>query len=226
MKKKYVLTDKIKIVDEHILHRIRALIDFSDVRVGDLGGYVESEDNLSHDDNCWVYNNACVYENARVYDNAQIHNNAKVYGNAKVYESAFIIGNPKIHGDAKIYDSQCINYGTVTTDILATKNWKVMLKCLNKKIKIKNNKAILYEDIYKTRNKNIFISRNYVPDIIFEKNKINYFSKITPFYDSSLINFCAKCEIDLNDIIIIKNCQIYYKKLKVLDIMNGGDINK
>lgn len=52
------------------LYRIEALKDFSDVKAGSLGGYIESEDNLSHDGNAWVYDNARVYGNARVYDNA------------------------------------------------------------------------------------------------------------------------------------------------------------
>lgn len=68
--KKYELTN------EHIdaygtrLYRIRALIDFGDVKAGDLGGYVESENNLSHDGNAWVYGNAWVSDNARVSGNA------------------------------------------------------------------------------------------------------------------------------------------------------------
>ena len=53
--KKYELTEEAIVVDGHKLHRIRALKDFADVKAGDLGGYVESEDNLSHEGNCWVY---------------------------------------------------------------------------------------------------------------------------------------------------------------------------
>ncbi|HEL1667359.1 hypothetical protein F6P40_09735 [Streptococcus suis] len=36
------------------LFRIRALISFGSVEVGDLGGYIEKEENLSHDGNAWV----------------------------------------------------------------------------------------------------------------------------------------------------------------------------
>ena len=63
-RKKYKLTEECK---EHFgrkLYRIKALIDFGDVKAGDLGGYIESEKNLSHNDNCWVYGNARVYGNA------------------------------------------------------------------------------------------------------------------------------------------------------------------
>lgn len=46
------------------LYRIEALKDFGDVKEGDLGGYIESEDNLSHDDNSWVGGNAMVDDKA------------------------------------------------------------------------------------------------------------------------------------------------------------------
>ena len=52
------------------LFRIRALVEFGDVEAGELGGYVEKESNLGHDDNAWVCDNAWVYGNARVYGDA------------------------------------------------------------------------------------------------------------------------------------------------------------
>ena len=48
------------------LFRIRALVEFGDVEAGELGGYVEKESNLGHDDNAWVYDNAWVIGRARV----------------------------------------------------------------------------------------------------------------------------------------------------------------
>ena len=33
------------------LFRIKALVAFGDVEKGELGGFIEKEDNLSHDDN-------------------------------------------------------------------------------------------------------------------------------------------------------------------------------
>ena len=42
------------------LYRIRALRDFGGVKEGDLGGYVQSESNLSHDGDCWIYDDAFI----------------------------------------------------------------------------------------------------------------------------------------------------------------------
>ena len=72
MEKKYILTEETKEVGGHILHRIQAVRDFDDVQKGDLGGWVESEENLSHDGNCWVFDNGEVSSNARIGVNAYI----------------------------------------------------------------------------------------------------------------------------------------------------------
>lgn len=62
--KKYKLTDEtIQITrngKEVILHRIEALQDFNGVKAGDLGGYVESEANLRHNGDCWIFGNAKI----------------------------------------------------------------------------------------------------------------------------------------------------------------------
>ena len=54
------------------LFRIRALVEFGDVEAGELGGYVEKESNLGHDDNAWVYGNARVCGDALVCGNARV----------------------------------------------------------------------------------------------------------------------------------------------------------
>lgn len=84
--KKYELltNDTIELGGGVTLFRIKALISFGNVEKGELGGYVEKEDNLCHSGNAWVTGNAKVYGNARVYSNADVSGNAKVTGNAKV----------------------------------------------------------------------------------------------------------------------------------------------
>ena len=74
--KKYELTDETIEVYGTALHRIKALKDFGNVKKGELGGYVESERNLSQEGNCWVYGNALVYGNAKVCGNAEVCGNA------------------------------------------------------------------------------------------------------------------------------------------------------
>ena len=52
---KYELTNESLDIGTKTLFRIRALEDFSSVKAGDLGGWVESESNLSQEGTCWVF---------------------------------------------------------------------------------------------------------------------------------------------------------------------------
>ena len=101
--KKYILYRK-----EQGLWRIMACKDFDDVKKGDFGGFVSSEENLSHEGNCWIYGygNAWVCGNAKVYDNAKVFYDAKVCDHAKVYGNAEVYGHQaKVYGNAEVYDN-------------------------------------------------------------------------------------------------------------------------
>ena len=103
MKKFELTTESIETASGEKLFRIKALVSFDAVEAGELGGYVEKEENLSHEGNAWVYDNARVYGNAWVYDNAQVYGNAWVYGNARVYGNAWVYGNAQVYGNARVY---------------------------------------------------------------------------------------------------------------------------
>ena len=63
--KKYELTTDTKIVLGKKLFRIKALVSFGNVKAGDLGGYVERENNLSHEGKAWVSGDAKVFGDAK-----------------------------------------------------------------------------------------------------------------------------------------------------------------
>lgn len=63
---KYRLTDETIKRKGFTLHRIQATKDFRGVREGDLGGFIENENNLSHDGNAWVSGDAWVYDNMKI----------------------------------------------------------------------------------------------------------------------------------------------------------------
>ena len=54
------------------LHRIRAVAEFGLVKIGDLGGWIEKEENLSHEGKAWVCGNAEVWGDAKVCGNAEV----------------------------------------------------------------------------------------------------------------------------------------------------------
>ena len=108
--KKYELVKSESIVHNgRTLYRIRALREFTisrgvAIKVGDIGGFVESENNLSQEDICWIFDDAKVYENAKICGDAKICCDAKVFGNAKVWGDAFVLDDAEVWGNAKICD--------------------------------------------------------------------------------------------------------------------------
>ncbi|WP_331611478.1 hypothetical protein [[Ruminococcus] torques] len=91
------------------LFRIKALIEFGNVKAGDLGGYIEKEKNLSHMGNAWVSGNAQVFGNARVFGNAWVSGDAQVFGNAWVSGNAQVSGNAWVFGDAQVFGNAWVS---------------------------------------------------------------------------------------------------------------------
>lgn len=89
--KKYEFTGETKFVCGTTLHRIRAVRSFLGVMEGDVGGWIGSEKNLSHDGNCWVSDNAQVCDDAQVWGDAQVCGNALVSGDAQINTSRDLI---------------------------------------------------------------------------------------------------------------------------------------
>ena len=98
--KKDELTSETKVINCVKLHRIKALESFGRVEKGEMGGWIESEKNLSQDGNAWVGGNAKVCGNAWVGYNARVDRNATISGNATVSGNAKVRGNATISGDA------------------------------------------------------------------------------------------------------------------------------
>ena len=86
--KKFELTSEFVTFLGKKLFRIKALISFGNVEEGELGGYVEKEENLSNDGNAWVSGNARVSGDAEVSGNARVYGNAEVSGDAMVHDNA------------------------------------------------------------------------------------------------------------------------------------------
>lgn len=80
--KKFELTSEFVTFLGKKLFRIKALISFGNVEEGELGGYVEKEENLSNNGDAWVSGDAMVSGDARVSGNARVSGDARVYGDA------------------------------------------------------------------------------------------------------------------------------------------------
>ena len=79
MEKHFKLTDKFIVNDEGVkLFQIECTRDIKHAKIGDLGGWIESEENLAS--NAWVSGNAWVYGDARVSGNAWVYGDDKHCG--------------------------------------------------------------------------------------------------------------------------------------------------
>ena len=117
MNKKYVFTKECKkLLNGTVVHRIKALRDFGHVKKGNLGGWIESEDNLSHDGNCWVFDEAGVYGNARVCEEAKVYDKARVFGNALVFGKAEVYGEAWVDCNAEVSEEACVYDKAVIRD--------------------------------------------------------------------------------------------------------------
>ena len=102
--KKYEITD---ITHEKypFLHRIRALRDIgSEVKAGDLGGFVESESNLSAEagDDAWIFGDAIAAGEGYVDESSVLRDRAIVCGHAYVSKGAEMSGDSRAEDDAYI----------------------------------------------------------------------------------------------------------------------------
>lgn len=112
MNKKYILTDETRLVEGRTLHRIKALAGFDagflKVKAGELGGWIQCEENLSHEGTAWVFDNACVMDfgkivnSAKVYDTAIVRDRAVVADTAIVSEHALIRDTAIVFGHTKV----------------------------------------------------------------------------------------------------------------------------
>ena len=80
--KKFELTAESKNFAGKKLFRIKALLSFGNVKEGELGGFVEKEENLSDNGDAWVSGNARVSGDAEVSGNAWVYGDARVSGDA------------------------------------------------------------------------------------------------------------------------------------------------
>ena len=102
---KYAMETTTKTIGSVNLHRIRATrsIPKWNVKKGDIGGWIETEKNLSQDGDAWVSGDAWVFGNARVSGDAQVFGDARVSGDAQVFGDAWVSGDARVSGDAWVF---------------------------------------------------------------------------------------------------------------------------
>lgn len=105
MKKFELTTESIYLLGTK-LFRIKALVTFGCVKKGELGGFVEKEENLDHTGSAWIFGNAKVYGNEEVSGNAEVSGN-QMHATVKGFGSQYRNTTFFITRDRNI----CVNCG-------------------------------------------------------------------------------------------------------------------
>lgn len=103
MNAKFELSSVTEVVNGKTLYRVKALCDFSDIKKGELGGFVESLDNLSQEGACWVYDDAKVMDDAYLYEDAIIKDSVCLSERARVHGDCILCGFIKVSGCEEFY---------------------------------------------------------------------------------------------------------------------------
>ena len=257
MDKKYELIE----TDCDGFYRIKALKDFQlitgeIVRKGDLGGRVHGEHNLSHEGNCWIEFEARAFGKSRVMDNAVMkdysdafdnstisgnavlkdrsiaEDNSIISGNAVMKDWSSAEGDSIITGNAVLQADQHIQFGTVTTDLLGTKDW---IGALYAELGIvpKDNKVILYKRAWSTDEPDVFKS-DYRRNFLYKIGKISrvrnvdedVFKSCTSGLHLTTLNIAKnyggdatiECEIEVPDIITVQDGKVRARKCRVIRV--------
>lgn len=125
---KYELSEEAAMINGVLHHRIRAVRAFSlpngmSVASGQLGGWVENENNLAQEGKCWVTENAILSGNCRVEDDVLVRDNGYVCGDALLKDRVIVkdkgvVGHyAKLRGNIIVKEtSQVLGYATLNGD--------------------------------------------------------------------------------------------------------------
>ena len=122
-----ILEQTQQLPDRRTAYRIKAVRDFGNVKKGEIGGFVEADDNLSHHGLCWIAGTAMALGRSRVTGDAQLKNRAQLrdwavitdrcavqdeavlqdfafgYGDAVIGEQSLLAGVATACGHAQIF---------------------------------------------------------------------------------------------------------------------------
>jgi len=130
--KHFKLTSEFIIHNDIKLYRIELIINCKWGKIGDKGGFIEKEENISG--NAWVYGDALVcgdaqvYGDARVYGDAWVSGDARVYGDAQVYGDAWKFSPLQIQGSRHFVNECKKGYLKIGCFEMTFAEWKLQYK--------------------------------------------------------------------------------------------------
>ena len=159
----------------HELRHVKALTRFKtatghEVQPGDIGGYIESEDNLSQTGGAWVDQWAQVYGEAKVYGDAYVGGSSQVYDQAKVGDEVQLLDITRVCGTSvlaghttaygvneisgKSFIRNCDLIGKARlVNVQVDGNWARITDSFVKNVIIRDNGRIIFSTVVGGRNR-------------------------------------------------------------------------
>ncbi len=107
------------------IYRIQALKTVNGrVGAGTLGGFVQSEGNLSQEGACWIYDDAACYDDAVVEQDAELHDGATAADFAIITGDACLYGRAWAGGDCRIESGEVKDDAVVAGEAVVKKDGK------------------------------------------------------------------------------------------------------
>ena len=185
---KYKLTNEFIEFKGEKLFRIIALRNFSNVKTGELGGFIKDESNLNQKDYSWVHDNSIVCGNSIVCEDSIVENstveNSKIENstieNSKIENS--IVDNSKIE-NSTVYKYSVVEKSTVRGNS-TVENSTVRGNSLIVDIQIDKNPEIKTFGCLGSRNLTLTIIKdmNYVATGCFHGTKEEFLKKVEETY--------------------------------------------
>lgn len=236
MSLKYELIENDKTVNHVLPYQLKALRDFADVKAGDLGGYVNGPDNLSHRGNCWVYDQACLYDQSKLSGNAQLRNKARMLSSATMTDNCKLIDQAKIGRRARVYGNVVIQGSAIVTGSATLNDNVVVSGCarIDDQANVFGNVTIgdnaVIEDTGWVYDDAIICNQAKVKGRSFVKGKavigqqmVIAFGTVTSDLTASLSD-SIRCQTGLA-VNPLTNSVICYKRVKKISLKSFHDIN-
>ena len=133
---KYKFTGKTKSHLGRTLHQIVCVTASASVASGEIGGWIEKEENLSQYGNAWVYGDAQVSGDAQVYGNARV-----LIGNHKVKDVCLL----QIQGTAHSVCSPDFFHIRIGCQERTPEDWQENFKSVGKSNNYSDEQIIEYK---------------------------------------------------------------------------------
>jgi carbonic anhydrase/acetyltransferase-like protein (isoleucine patch superfamily) len=182
-----------------------------------------------------AFDNSTVSGNAVLKDYSRAFDNSTISGNAVMKDWSNVFGTSIITGNALLQAHQNIKYGTVTTDLLGTKDWIGTLYAEFGLVP-KDNKVVLYKKVWSTDDPDVFKS-DYRQNFSYKIGKISRARKV----NENVFKSCAsglhftslefvnnyggdtilECEVKVPDIVTVQVSKVRARKCRVIRVYKG-----